>query len=302
MTRRRRPPPSSLELLLDTICNTFGGILFVAILVIVMLQKTSKTAATGAANGGSELEMLRLERERTEVQGGLDAYRRAADQLPSQSNLSDPEANDLYNHLKQVQRERQSLSDAKSAAVGRIARRQESINKSASDLAKLNDAVATMEKGRKDAAGNLAKEIKSRTKSVELPRSHRSEKREVQTAMRYGRFYVWHNYDQFGLSEGLNTDDYVVIDETPAAVVTTPKPYGGIPVDKTAESHEKLASRLDRFNPTKQYVAITVWPDSFPQFADLKEVLVRKGFQYRLIPATADSQFVDRGGSSDGVQ
>lgn len=33
MGRRRRGSASSLDLLLDTICNTFGGVVFMAILV-----------------------------------------------------------------------------------------------------------------------------------------------------------------------------------------------------------------------------------------------------------------------------
>src|SRR4051812_9561577 len=32
----------SLELLLDTICNTFGGILFLAVLVIILVQRTGQ--------------------------------------------------------------------------------------------------------------------------------------------------------------------------------------------------------------------------------------------------------------------
>ena len=38
MSNRRRAGDSSLELLLDTITNTFGGILFLAILVSLLLR------------------------------------------------------------------------------------------------------------------------------------------------------------------------------------------------------------------------------------------------------------------------
>ena len=33
---------SSLELLLDTICNTFGGVLFISILVVIMVNLSTK--------------------------------------------------------------------------------------------------------------------------------------------------------------------------------------------------------------------------------------------------------------------
>ena len=41
MSRRKRTADSSLELLLDTICNTFGGVLFRAILICVLLRMAS---------------------------------------------------------------------------------------------------------------------------------------------------------------------------------------------------------------------------------------------------------------------
>jgi hypothetical protein len=41
MSRRKRTADSSLELLLDTICNTFGGVLFLAILICVLLRMAS---------------------------------------------------------------------------------------------------------------------------------------------------------------------------------------------------------------------------------------------------------------------
>jgi hypothetical protein len=42
MGRRRSLGQDSLELLLDTICNTFGGVLFIAMMVVLLLQQTSK--------------------------------------------------------------------------------------------------------------------------------------------------------------------------------------------------------------------------------------------------------------------
>lgn len=41
--RRRTTSADSLELLLDTICNTFGGVLFIAILVVILLRMTGES-------------------------------------------------------------------------------------------------------------------------------------------------------------------------------------------------------------------------------------------------------------------
>ena len=53
--KRRGPPDSSLELLLDTICNTFGGVLFSSILVCIILRNTGQFeySSTGSRTTGS---------------------------------------------------------------------------------------------------------------------------------------------------------------------------------------------------------------------------------------------------------
>ena len=38
MSRKSSASSDSLDLLLDTICNTFGGVLFIAMLVIILLN------------------------------------------------------------------------------------------------------------------------------------------------------------------------------------------------------------------------------------------------------------------------
>ena len=42
MSRRAEDDGGSLELLLDTICNTFGGIVFISILVVMLLNFTQE--------------------------------------------------------------------------------------------------------------------------------------------------------------------------------------------------------------------------------------------------------------------
>ncbi len=42
MKRRRTGQASSLDLFLDTICNAFGGIMFLAILLSVLVQNRTK--------------------------------------------------------------------------------------------------------------------------------------------------------------------------------------------------------------------------------------------------------------------
>ena len=70
---RRRAGDSSLELLLDTICNTFGGVLFLAILVSLLLKSTrdrameSSAAAPRTKPAISKAEVIRRTTEASEL-------------------------------------------------------------------------------------------------------------------------------------------------------------------------------------------------------------------------------------------
>src|SRR4051812_32574075 len=101
--KRRRPADSSLELLLDTICNTFGGVLFLAILVCILLQNTGHSN-THERSGPrfTEAEVIDLVRQQQELETALEGLRSAAaqqDRLAAQ--FVKPEAKDLHDSLAQ---------------------------------------------------------------------------------------------------------------------------------------------------------------------------------------------------------
>ena len=58
MSRKREGPDGSLELLLDTICNTFGGVLFISILVVILLNMSSKQAETTPPTDAARAELI----------------------------------------------------------------------------------------------------------------------------------------------------------------------------------------------------------------------------------------------------
>ena len=55
MNLRRKTPPDSLYLLLDTLCNAFGGIILLAVLVVLLTSK-EKTQSSKAADSQEMLQ------------------------------------------------------------------------------------------------------------------------------------------------------------------------------------------------------------------------------------------------------
>lgn len=301
MSRRRKASESSLELLLDTICNTFGGVLFVAILIVVMLKMTSRIEASIDADEVSEADMAELTRQQANLAETLQTLQSVAAQLDGQLQGKEKAA-ELIAELSSAQEARRSLTKARLEVLSKVAEHQASTNKTAAELAKLQSRMEAANQRHQQVAAELKSEVDKRSRRVEFSAKRSTGKQEIQTILRYGRFYIWHRHGPDGERLGLNTDEFVVLSEDRRAAHTTPIPGAGTPVVGSDESDRQLKGRLQTFSPSRDYIAIVVWPDSYGDFASLKKALVESGFEYRLIPATDDSSFTDRGGSGGGVQ
>lgn len=302
MSRRKRGGESSLELLLDTICNTFGGVLFVAILIVIMLRMTSKTEAEGDTSQVSEAEQLQLEQQHADLQAAMETLRRADAALDAPDELTDATAAERLEELKGKQNERRTRLQQRLTTLDSIADHQKRINETAREIEQGEKQSEAITDRMKNLEATLKTEVSKRSQKVEYSQAHVSGRQEIQTDMRYGRFYVWHRYGPSGRRLGLNTDDFVVLRETSTELFTTQLPHAGTLVADTPTSASQLTQRLRHFSPNRDYICVVVWPDSFEQFRYLKKLLVQLGFEYRLIPAKNGDTFRDRGGASEGVQ
>jgi hypothetical protein len=287
---------------LDTICNTFGGVLFVAILIVIMLQMTSKTEAEGETPQVSEADQLQLEQQHAELQTTMETLHRAAAALDEPDEAADAAAAELLKEVKDKQDARHQRLQQRLKALDSIAEHQSRINETAREIAQDQKRANAITEKKQSLETTLKTEIAKRSQKVEYSQAHWSGKQEIQTDMRYGRFYLWHRYGPSGRRLGLNTDEYVVLRETPTELFTTQMPHAGTIVADTPTSTSDLTERLRRFSPDRDYICVVVWPDSFEQFRHLKKLLVQLGFEYRLIPAKNGDKFRDRGGASEGVQ
>src|SRR5665213_2447775 len=70
MNLRRKGPPDSLYMLLDTMCNAFGGIILLAVLV-TLLTSTERQTRAAASTDSQEMLQRRLALAKTNLQQSL---------------------------------------------------------------------------------------------------------------------------------------------------------------------------------------------------------------------------------------
>lgn len=305
-TRASRKIGDSMDLLLDTICNTFGGVLFIAILVILLLQDTSRRDGEAAESGAvtSPVEIRRLSRELSEIEAEirrLSSIERG--QRQTLSILAPDEIRELLERVAEREAERESQIEERARLEAKSADASAGIETATRSLENTQDSVLEARSRVHDLQRQLQTELAKQRAEIRTPIARPPFGRsEIQMIVQYGRLYVWHKHGRFGTRLGLNVDEFTVVESKIDGMVTVPRPSRGIPIRDDALSRQQIEERLRQFSAADSYLAFVVRPDSYESFAIVRDVVLATGFEYRLIPADSSSVYVDHGGSRSLVQ
>jgi len=321
MARRRRAADSSLELLLDTICNTFGGIVFIAMLVSVLLTQTRrKTEASAPAEPQPALSAADLVRLQAEVLAAEAEFEQIGDVEESFEAIVaqvDPDHREQVAMMLEGEREAAQVAAEKARLLADLAAAQAARARAASRAAAAErdadsrsaraveatrrlEAAMTARETLLESADLLARSaVESSTVRTKgrAPRMRETDKLEFGVMLKYGRMYLMKT-----IKSGrpvVNTDDFWVVEE-PSHNTARPLPHRGLPIHAEAALAARVGAALGDINPREWYLALVVHPDSFDAFLELKAALVELGYEYRLLPT--NESVVDRGGSGGQVQ
>lgn len=172
--RRKPAPTDSLELLLDTICNTFGGILFIAILVVLLLQMTpgssqesDQTPVTGipVATAESQIqEISMLEREIERQQENLKASSELVESMVTKK------LKELLEEKKQVEAEEARLKVPISQLSDMTADADKKESQTRQELADLNRRKQSLEQSKQELESQYDDLRSERTFIFDCPR------------------------------------------------------------------------------------------------------------------------------------
>ena len=307
MSRRRIPKNDSLELLLDTICNTFGGVLFIAILVVLLLQQSGNNpvSATPAAVPVSAVEMGQMT---ARMQAVNDELAQLQLNRNSQDEIVQSFAPDTVRQLIADRRRATANQESLQADVDRLLSDNAALVTKVESLSVENAGVRVRLEQSRDRLQSIESELnrdrQSRVEDARLPVNRTDvHKAEVGLVLRYGRLYIWHKYGG-GANDrlGLNTDEFVVISEEAGGLTTRPKPSAGTILDGSDSSNAAVGKTLRRFAPNECYFVVVARPDSYGVFRHLRDQIIELGFEYRLMPTATDDPVTDRGGKGGDVQ
>ncbi|HTI99950.1 MAG TPA: hypothetical protein VL527_13800 [Dongiaceae bacterium] len=285
MNLRRQRPSDSLDMLLDTMCNTFGGIILLAVLVTLLTSQERR--GVGTASDTPEMLQRRLALAQENLQQALQLQttlltkandsrwktqmdllatrQQIQDEIQATRELAARDARELETAASADPAERmQELNAQLAAAQAKKTTAQNSLTAARENLSRLTTRRADLEK----QATNLVAESQ---RELRLPREHETSKHVLYVIVRYGRVYACRTAD---LSKN-ETD----IEWTSTLTTDTAEPKPGLGWDPVRNA-AVLRSYFGSLTENSVYIAFCVYEDSFPAYMRARQAAVQAGLAY----------------------
>jgi predicted Holliday junction resolvase-like endonuclease len=287
MARRRSSGEvDSLELLLDTICNMFGGIIFITILVVILTS-----AQTTQVRKQSESAVADLNRQNR------------ADELKSQ--IEDQQA-----ALADIQKTREILSDNSSANLEqkttRLQQSREEITRRAETARrwlKEYEAMASSQdvevQSRLDNAQKRVAALEVEVNAVQsahtvetrLPLERRTNRKQMLMLLR-GNKAFWIPLGRASTLIDHRFGQDVQIDDMVTRIIIRPKAGGGSWCQGNLDQVPLFAEIIRRAEPQDYFFDLYVAGDSIEAFHAIKSWALHKGYRYNVSPLEPDRDLV----------
>lgn len=283
MRKLRVNKDESLDLLLDTLCNVFGGIILISCLLSLLTQHHSTTPAAPSNLAGAQGKLLaeRILAAQNELAGlqKLNAENLAAGKNPLQALIQ--ERNELQATLDRMRKLQPSATNSDTTLP----------KERAGDLTELRSEVRALEqkiadaKARKQAAdekgrdlageaqsirSKTADEDEKRVEHVRFPKERTSSKPPIHVLLKYGALYPLID------ASGENFSGIKRVPKKDEDYEAIPKKSEGIPITDLATIRRLLAS-IQRWGG---YVSLDVYPDSFETFRAFKALILEARLEY----------------------
>ncbi|HEV7283129.1 MAG TPA: hypothetical protein VGN57_23180 [Pirellulaceae bacterium] len=283
----------SLELLLDTICNTFGGIIFIALLMLLLVQSaTDATPPEVESEAPSAKTLLDLEIRRESLATELAQLREAelAELKLAKERAAAMELKAAIEVLEKSEAARNELAAAWDATVEEVNRlniealtRTEKIEALRERSRTLSEELVEQRSTVQSLSSQLADVAKSNTRNISTRKMSRGAGDSTRHSyhLRFGRLYGPDFLAQSPLIV-FNREDFDFRVEGESTSVDA-KRSAGVSIDREGRNVDELAQKLSYGNAESSIVEIHVWEDSFDRYDAVSLALDRVGARRSII-------------------
>ncbi|MDG2470523.1 MAG: hypothetical protein P8M80_14670 [Pirellulaceae bacterium] len=287
--RRRHTTSDSLDMLLDTITNTFGGIVFLALLIVILMNNEQPSDATDESTETAEI--TQTIQALTERKNAL-LQMQTAQQVITGLSSTEGEKNQL-----QTARERAAqyakLRDEIDQTLEKRLAISDQIQNDLTEMGAVNRQISDAETLQSKSLENLQLEIENRKKEIDLPKERETQKAQTAVLVKQGRLHVLDKSLGRGRFE-INKEHFEECSKKDATLVITEGNYrarqgGGVSItDETV-----LLNQLNKVNAGGNYLTVAIWGDSFGDFETMRDICRKLNLEYELIPMQPEGTITD---------
>lgn len=273
----------AFELFLDTISNTFGGIIFISLLVSILLQMSSPPVPPAL----DPQEQLRLEEElkklQIEIKDQLAIHESQLEQIKTLGPLSDPE---LLRKYLELAEKTQALRARYQVLALQIGLQSVSLEEILRRIAELQQQMQTLDLERTRLADALQKLRGAPGLIVRVPTAHTPPPGagQVPIMIHDGRVVMMFEYDSNSRPTNWNDADVDIKRDAEGKFISgMPKAGRGTPVENTEAFKTWFEGLLRKFPSNRYYFTMAAWPESYDQCAVVRDILISHGYIYGLV-------------------
>jgi hypothetical protein len=297
---RNEQESASFELFLDTICNTFGGVVFLAILLAIMIQTRSivntkqpneRTSTPNQIRAAlSELESI--SREQQELKNAIAL-------LPvREANNEDAQFTELAETARAAEAilsETLGRQVEKSRDLGSLLAKNKTLENENELVPEIVQAAET--KVSEQEAG-LQRLIASKEQAVQVARVRESGAASFLLLVSGREVYLARKPSLFG--QGFNEDQVSTSVQLDSGIQIRPKVSTGWS-RQSAEGKRKFREIIEDAREAGMTLTIAIWPDSYQDFDELRKEMMDANIFFQLWPQ-AESEilkvYLGTGGTS----
>jgi len=312
MSKKSTENSDSLELLLDTMCNTFGGVMFIAIALVIIstfIPKITKDIDAESTNDmriaelQAEIEQLHLQIKKQQISISLknelvEKYKNSPylDKIRELGRLKDENAK-----LILLTAEEKSAEINTMIALRKVKKKNARLNKILTqqnlDLRELTDDLTLLGgkiKKEQKILADLTVAVPVETRTIGLAPLSVTEKTPFVVVIDNNKLYrvndnsgeLVFDGNSFNSSSDVQMEPILSEEnETPVGALIRLLPGKGVTINPSSDNRVALAKIFTPLDKTKKFISLEVNKNSFAGFIKVKEFLRKNGFTLYWFPA-----------------
>ena len=270
-----------LELLLDTICNTFGGILFIALMVVILIESTTKQITPELPE---EVLQEKIATARLELARATAKTKQQEMVLQLQASNTDKLVDKTSSKLAAESREATDKFDAqlrkRAANTDKVAELQENVIESMKEAAVRDAKLKELRKQTPKLETELAAEVQKRKRDYKSPKVEEVDASPMMMLVTENRICRVYRINFLGPTQK-GADTY--FEKHGEVKVLKRHKSGGLEIVKGRDQVQEVQNYISEYRGQGYYLDIALFTDSWDAASQLTQACRKSKLNYRIV-------------------